>query len=133
MSARFSADQQTVVYGASWEGAPPAIFTTQIGTPGSRPLGFGWADLLSISPTGEMAISLNRHYSVGFETSGTLARVPLEGGAPREILESVHDAGWGPDGESLAVARTIEGRNQLEYPIGNALYDTDGWISSECE
>ena len=130
MSARFSADQQTVVYGASWEGAPPAIFTTQIGTPGSRPLGFGWADLLSISPTGEMAISLDRHFTVGFETSGTLARVPLEGGAPREILESVHDADWGPDGESLAVVRTVAGRNRLEYPIGNVLYDTDGWMSS---
>jgi tRNA A-37 threonylcarbamoyl transferase component Bud32 len=130
MSARFSADQQTVVYGASWEGAPPEIFTTQIGTPGSRPLGFGWADLLSISSTGEMAISLDRHFTVGWETSGTLARVPLEGGAPREILESVHDADWGPDGESLAVVRTIEGRHRLEYPIGNVLYDTDGWISS---
>ena len=130
VSARFAADQQTVVYGASWEGAPPEIFTTQIGTPGSRPLGFGWADVLSISATGEMAISLNRHFTVGFETSGTLARVPLEGGAPREILESVHDADWGPDGESLAVVRTVEGQNRLEYPIGNVLYDTDGWISS---
>ena len=129
-SARFSADQQTVVYGASWEGAPPEIFTTQIGTPGSRPLGFGRADLLSISPTGEMAISLDRHFTVGFETIGTLARVPLEGGAPREILESVHDEDWGPDEESLAVVRTVEGQNRLEYPIGKLLYDTDGWISS---
>ncbi|MGH9460079.1 MAG: protein kinase domain-containing protein, partial [Vicinamibacteria bacterium] len=130
LSARFSADEQTVIYGASWEGAPPEIFTTQIGTPGSRPLGFGWADLLSISPTGEMAVSLNRHFTVGFETTGTLARVPLEGGAPREVLESVHDADWGPDGESLAVVRTVEGRNRLEYPIGNVLYETDGWMSS---
>ena len=130
MSARFAADQQTVIYGASWEGAPTEIFTTQIGTPGSRPLDFGWADLLSISPTGEMAISLGRHFTVGFETSGTLARVPLEGGAPRAILESVHDADWGPDGDSLAVVRTVEGRYRLEYPIGNVLYDTDGWMSS---
>jgi tRNA A-37 threonylcarbamoyl transferase component Bud32 len=130
MSARFSADEQTVIYGASWEGAPPEIFTTQIGTPGSRLLEFGWADLLSISPTGELAVSLNRHFTLGFETTGTLARVPLQGGAPREIVESVHDADWGPDGEKLAVVRTVEGRNRLEYPIGNLLYDSDGWMSS---
>jgi eukaryotic-like serine/threonine-protein kinase len=130
LSARFSADEHTVVYGASWEGAPPEIFTTQVGTPGSRALGFGPADLLSISSTGEMAISLNRHFTVGFETSGTLARVPLEGGAPREILEAVHEADWGPDGETLAVVRTVEGRNRLEYPIGHVLYDTDNWMSS---
>ena len=31
-----------------------------------------------------MAISLDRHYTLGFETTGTLARVPLGGGAPRD-------------------------------------------------
>ena len=130
MSGRFAADEQTVVYGAAWEGLTPEIFTTQIGTPGSRPLGFGWADLLSISSTGEMAVSLDRHFIVGWETSGTLARVPLVGGAPRAILESVHDADWSPDGRELAVVRAVAGRNRLEYPVGNVLYETDGWISS---
>lgn len=77
-----------------------------------------------------MAVSLNRHFTAGFESSGTLARVPLEGGAPRVILESVHDADWGPDGQSLAVVRNVEGRYRLEYPIGEVLYDTDGWMSS---
>ncbi|MGB3564621.1 MAG: hypothetical protein WBC09_16345, partial [Thermoanaerobaculia bacterium] len=128
MTSRFAADEQTVVYGASWEGGAPEVFTTQLGTPGSRALGFGAADLLSISPTGEMAISLGRRFTVGWETSGTLARVPLEGGAPREILEGVHEADWGPDGQSLAVARLVGGRYQLEYPIGEVLYETDGWI-----
>ena len=129
MTSRFAADEQTVVYGASWEGGAPEVFTTQLGTPGSRALGFGAADLLSISPTGEMAISLDRRFTVGWETTGTLARVPLEGGAPREILEGVHEADWGPDGQSLAVARLVDGRFQLEYPIGEVLYETDGWVS----
>jgi serine/threonine protein kinase len=128
-SARFSTDEQTVIYGAAWEGAPIQLFTTQVGTPGSRALEFGSADLLSISPTGEMAVSLNRHFTFGFETIGTLARVPLQGGAPREILEEVHDADWGPDGESLAVERLVDGRHRLEYPIGNVIYETDGWMS----
>jgi Tol biopolymer transport system component len=129
MTSRFAADEQTVVYGASWEGGAPEVFTTQLGTPGSRALGFGAADLLSISSTGEMAISLGRRYTVGWETTGTLARVPLEGGAPREILEGVHEADWGPDGNSLAVARLVEGRYRLEYPIATVLYETDGWVS----
>jgi hypothetical protein len=128
MTSRFAADEQTVVYGASWEGATPEIFTTQLGTPGSRALDFGAADLLSISTTGEMAISLGRRFTVGWETTGTLARVPLEGGAPREILEGVHEADWGPDGQSLAVARLVDGRFRLEYPIGEVLYETDGWV-----
>ena len=128
MTSRFAADEQTVVYGASWEGAAPELFTTQLGTPGSRPLGFGAADLLSISSTGEMAISLGRRFTVGWETTGTLARVPLEGGAPREILEGVHEADWSPDGQSLAVARLVDGRFRLEYPIGEVLYETDGWL-----
>ena len=34
-------------------------------------------------------ISLNRHFVIGYEATGTLARVPLAGGAPREVLESV--------------------------------------------
>ena len=128
MTSRFAADEQTVVYGASWEGGPPEVFTTQLGTPGSRALGFGASDLLSISTTGEMAVSLGRRFTVGWETTGTLARVPLEGGAPREILEGVHEADWAPDGQSLAVARLVDGRFRLEYPIGEVLYETDGWI-----
>ncbi len=56
---------------------------------------------------------------------GTLARVPFGGGAPREILEGVYGADWGPDGESLAVVRAVGGRYQLEYPVGTVLYQTD--------
>jgi Tol biopolymer transport system component len=60
---------------------------------------------------------------------GTLARVPLAGGAPREILENVQDADWSPDGKSLAVARQSGNRNRIEYPIGTVLYDAPGWVN----
>jgi eukaryotic-like serine/threonine-protein kinase len=52
----------------------------------------------------------------------TLARVPLSGGAPREILENVNDADWSPDGSKLAVSRTVGGKNRIEYPIGTVRY-----------
>ncbi|MEP6995829.1 MAG: hypothetical protein ABI968_15000, partial [Acidobacteriota bacterium] len=92
-------------------------------------LGLPPADVLSISSTGEMAISLNRHYTQGFESTGTLARVPLGGGTPRPILEDVEDADWSPDGKELAVARHVGSRRRLEYPIGKVLYEAPGWLS----
>jgi eukaryotic-like serine/threonine-protein kinase len=128
VSARFAPDAPTVVYSASWEGLPLDIFTTRPGTSESRSLGLAGAALLAISSTGELAISLNRHFMFGFETAGTLARVPLAGGAPREVLENVEDADWSPDGKSLAVARHVGNRNRLEYPIGKVLYDAPGWV-----
>ena len=58
----------------------------------------------------------------------TLARSPLGGGAPREILPGVLTADWAPDG-TMAVAHYEGGRMRLEYPIGKVLYETSGWIS----
>ena len=128
-SARFAADDASILYGAAWGGQPVELFSTSPDSPESRPLNLGSADLLSISPTGEMAISLDRRFVVGWESKGTLARLPADGSAPRELLEKVQEADWGPDGESLAVVREVEGRVRLEYPIGNVLYASDGYIS----
>ena len=61
--------------------------------------------------------------------SGTLARMPLVGGAPRQVLEDVHWADWSPDGSSLAIVRNVGGKDRLEFPIGKVLYETSGWIS----
>ncbi len=55
--------------------------------------------------------------------------MPVEGGAAREIAENVQEADWSPDGENLAIVRWIDGHNRLEYPIGNVLYETSGYIS----
>jgi tRNA A-37 threonylcarbamoyl transferase component Bud32/WD40 repeat protein len=128
MSARFAPDGQTVVYGAAWEGAPFELFTTRSESQESRALAVG-ADLLSVSGTGELAISLGRRFTRGWENAGTLARMPLEGGAPREVLENVQEADWSRDGKSLLVVREVAGRSRLEYPIGNLRYESNGWIS----
>ncbi len=128
-SARFAPDGQTIVYGAAWDGSPVELFSTRPESPESRALGLGSADVLSIAQSGEMAISLNRHLVTGWENSGTLAQVPLSGGAPREILENVSEADWAPDGKSLAIAHDVGGKNRLEFPIGKVLYETPGWVS----
>src|SRR5579862_477202 len=119
-AARFSPDGQTVVFSAQWANEPMTMFSMRPGSRESRPLDLPTGQVLSISSSGEMAILL------GTTTPGTLARVPLSGGAPREILENVNDADWSPDGTSLAVSRTVEGENRIEYPIGSVRYQNEG-------
>jgi Tol biopolymer transport system component len=129
-SARFTPDGETVVYSASWDGHPAELFTTRPGSPESRPLGLPSAEVLSVSGSGEMALLLDAHYTLGYMRSGTLARAPLSGGVPRQVLQEVQDADWSPDGKGLAVARTVAGRYRLEYPAGKVLYETGNWLSS---
>jgi eukaryotic-like serine/threonine-protein kinase len=117
-SAKF-APGDTVVYSAEWDGAPSTLFSAQPGNREARPLALPSARVLAISPHGEMAILL------GGEDVGTLARVPFAGGAPREVLEGVSGADWGPDGDSLAVVRAVSGKFRLEFPIGTVLYETE--------
>jgi eukaryotic-like serine/threonine-protein kinase len=129
-SARFAPDGQTILYSAAWQGNPVEIFSARQGTVESRSLGLGRADLLAVSSTGEMALSLDNHHAGTWVNVGTLARAPLAGGAPRPVLENVEWADWAPDGNSLAVVRNVGGRDRLEFPIGKVLYETSGgWIS----
>jgi len=129
-NARFSPDGQTIVYGARWAGNPIAVYTARADSPESRDLGFGDADILSVSSTGQLAISLHRHPTGYLRESGTLAQVPINGGAPRQLLNDVEAADWTPDGRALAIVRTIDGHCRLEYPIGKVLYQTVGWITT---
>jgi Tol biopolymer transport system component len=75
-----------------------------------------------------MAVLLNSKAIGTWVNMGTLARAPLVGGAPREVLEQVQWADWAADGSGLAVVRNFGGRNRLEFPIGKSLYETGGWI-----
>jgi Tol biopolymer transport system component len=127
-AARFAPDGQTIVYSAAWGGSPVEILTTRLESPESRSLGLSSAGVLAVSSSGEMAIALACEFFWG-TCRGTLARASLAGGAPREVLQDVHEAEWTPDGTDLAVVRDAEGRHRLEFPIGHVLYDTPGWIS----
>jgi eukaryotic-like serine/threonine-protein kinase len=130
-AARFAPDGQTIIYSAAWQGNPVEVFTARRGLPESRALGLARAQLLAVSSTGtgEVALQLNSRRTGTWVSVGTLARAPIEGGAPREVLEDVQWADWSPDGNNLAVVRDVGGRNRLEYPIGKVLYVTSGWIS----
>jgi serine/threonine protein kinase/Tol biopolymer transport system component len=127
--ARFAQDGKNIVYGAAWEGNPVELFITRPGSPESRPFGLSNAEVLSMSPEGEMAVLLHSHNVDPYINVGTLARVPMSGGAPREVLENVQWADWSPDSTGFAVIREYGGVSRLEYPIGNVLYQTGGWLS----
>jgi len=126
--ARFAPDGQSVIYSAAWDGRPVEAFTTRIGGPETRPLGLPSTGVLAVSSAGELAVSLGCELNWA-ECRGTLARMPLAGGAPREVLQDVYYADWSPDGKNLAVVRAVDGRFRLEYPIGRVLYEAAGWIT----
>ncbi|MGD0437843.1 MAG: WD40 repeat domain-containing protein, partial [Bryobacteraceae bacterium] len=120
-NGRFANGGRTIVYSAAWDGNPFHLYSTQAENPESRDLGMEDAHLLGISPSNEMALALK---------SGTLARAPISGGAPREVADDIVAADWTSDGKRLAVVRARPGFQQLEFPIGNVLYQTTGGIGS---
>jgi eukaryotic-like serine/threonine-protein kinase len=125
--ARFGPDGKTVVYGAAWDGAPPETFLVSADSPESRSLGVPRSDVYAVSPSGEIALSLRKGYPFPPE-AGTLARAPLLGGAaPREVMDKVEYADWGP-GEALAVTLDTGVGDRLEYPIGSMVYEAPGPI-----
>jgi hypothetical protein len=128
--ARFTPDG-SVVYSASWEGTESDLYIARADDPGARDLGLKDAELLAISKSGELAIRLKTVLLSGYARVGTLARVPLSGGTPREMLDNVQDADWSASGDSMAVVRYVpeNGHWRLEYPIGKVLLDSINWMS----
>jgi serine/threonine protein kinase len=127
-SARFAPDGQTILYSAAWQGGPLDVFTARPEAPEARSMGLSHTQLVSVSSSSEMAVLINSKATGTWVSTGTLARAPLVGGAPREVLENVQWADWSADGNNLAVVRDFGGRNRLEFPIGKPLYETGGWI-----
>jgi eukaryotic-like serine/threonine-protein kinase len=119
-SARFGPNGN-IVYSAEWDGTQTAFFVAQPGNREARPLELPSGTIQAVAASGEMAILVGAGDTGSL---GTLARVPLAGGAPRAILEDVSGADWAPGGDSLAVIRDDHGQHRIEYPIGNVLYQT---------
>ncbi len=130
-NARFAPDG-TIVYNAVWENNKNQLYLARTDDNGSRPLGISDADLLAVSKNGELAIRLSTVNMGGYARMGTLARLPLSGGTPREVLENVGDVDWTADGDKMAATVFVpETRHwRLEYPIGKILFDSINWIST---
>ena len=128
--ARFAPDGQTVLYSAAWGGNESQLFSSRPGSPDflALPVPAG-VSLLGVSRSGEVALQLSRRLQRGFTSTGTLARVPMAGGSPREVLEAAQWADWSPDAKDFAIIRDSGGKNRIEFPIGKPLYDTGGFVS----
>jgi serine/threonine protein kinase len=129
-SARFAPDSHSIVYGAAWNKKPLQIFSTIGDSLLTQPLEISDASLLAVSRNGELALGTHGIRAAHLRIDkGTLARSPLAGGSPREVLENVSWADWNQSNE-LAVVHHAEGHDRIEYPIGRVLFQNDGgWIS----
>ena len=119
-NARFAPDGQTILYGATWTGEKQRLYATRPGSPESWAPDLGnrnW-DILAVSPSEELAV-------LSFPEE-ILARVPLAGGIPRDVVAGVPyaSADWAPDGKSLAVVRKVNHRFRMEFPIGKVLLES---------
>jgi len=130
-SAQFAPDGDTILYSAQWGYSPIEVFSTRAATRGSRPLGLNDALTLAISSREELALLVRPRVHTWYVFEGTLARAPMAGGTPREVLEGVLHADWSPDGKDLAVIHLVGDRCRLEHPIGRVLYEPEppGWMS----
>ncbi len=131
--ARFTPDGASVVYTVGGHMSNGDIHSQRLGAASSQSLGIPNAVLLGVSRQGELAVLMERTkplFEMGYRTNpGTLARVPLGGGAPRKLVPDVEAADWSPDGQ-LAVVRRVGHKCRLEFPVGHVLYENAGWIAS---
>jgi eukaryotic-like serine/threonine-protein kinase len=125
-NARFAPDERAILYAAAWEGTALKIYRSGLDGADTRALDLPSSDLQAVSHSGELAIAISADLAVGI--TGRLARVPLSGGAPRELLDNILAADWSPDGTQLAVTRRQNGKCLLEFPVGHVLYESTGMI-----
>lgn len=129
-SARFLPDGQGVLSAAAWNNGPYHLFTSRFDSTGQQTLDADADNVLAVKK-GEAAVLQNTRRLTGYAARGTLARMPLGGGAPRAMLPNVMFADYNPIHGDLAITRYHpESINfSLEYPIGHVLYQAPGWIS----
>ncbi len=128
-SARFATDGQSIVYSAQWDGLPAALYLKRPDSPDALSLQLPPAEVLAVSPAGQVALALGCKGTHNGACAGTLAVVPLTGGAPRPLEDGVQWADWAPDGGAMVVQHDVDGKARLEYPPGRVLYETSGHIS----
>ncbi|MCK6544799.1 protein kinase [Myxococcota bacterium] len=118
--ARFAPDGRSLVHTGYFDGERPRVYATQLGMLEGRALTEPGTTLLSVSSTGEMAILVWPEHR---KEPPILARAPLAGGAPRQVVEGAIAADWSPDGRELAVLISEKGRDRIEYPLGKRLIE----------
>ena len=120
-AARFGPEGQ-VVYSGSWDGGRRGLHVAGSDTGDSRALEIFDATVAAVSPSGEVA----------FLRGGVLARAPLSGGPPKDVLKGVVAADWAEGGSDFAVVRSGEGGFRVEFPVGRVLARSPGSAGCAC-
>ncbi|MFN2533102.1 MAG: protein kinase [Pyrinomonadaceae bacterium] len=128
-ASRFAPDGKGIIYSAGFDGKPVELFFSSIEGSESRAAGIESAALKSVSRSGKIAVLLNFELNWSDGYNGTLAILPAKGGKPEVLMDGVDDAAFAPDGNNLAIFRSVMGEQQLEYPVGQVLYKSPGWMS----
>jgi len=126
-NARFLPGNEGIVYSSAPFGNVPYLEYLPSAAVAPRRIGPAGAALLAVSGEGELAVLTDSKYQSHRVFMGTLARMTIDG-SPRPLMKNVHDADWGPNGK-LAIVQRVAGVDRLEYPIGNVLFETSGYIS----
>ena len=128
--ARFTPDGQTVVFSAAWGGEPFRLHMKRLSDPEELTFGPENTQLFGISSSAELLVLLDRRLvSSPFEPTGTLGRLPLTGGAPREIVDSAEAGDWIGTSDEIALVRDAGATRRLELPAGHVVYETAAWLS----
>jgi hypothetical protein len=123
MRARFAPDEKTVIFSAQFDGDTWKVYSTEPGNRDFRILVDGEAHLLDVSRAGDLALLVRDKGRL------RLAKVPMAGGTPRVLLDSVTDATWAPDG-TLIASTQVEDATRLEYPIGTSIRENKASIGN---
>src|SRR5688572_1307768 len=140
--ARFTADDQKLIYAANWAGEGQQLYITEPGDPAPISLGINAVGIWGTSSKGDMAIPYPCRLNWGV-CYGPLAVVAKDTTVPREILPNVTAADWSADGESLIAAQVIsetryrivrfplrvDGRMGTKADIKVLLNDQKGWVT----
>ncbi|HEX6941948.1 MAG TPA: protein kinase [Gemmatimonadaceae bacterium] len=125
-AARWAADAKTILYTSLDVDGVPSMRIIRAEYPEPQRFGPDSAHLLAVSSTNEIALLVHARGATQRVFRGTLARMSIGGGAPREIVENVQEADWSPDGSALAITRSAGDHDVLEYPVGTVIYTGPG-------
>lgn len=127
-SANFLPEDKTIVFSADWNGESSELYTMQFESGEMSSLGIKNTEIYSVSSAGEIAAALHPNPEA-YLSRATLAKLSLLDGTSDEMAKNVQFADWHPDKQLLAIVRDFGEKTCLEFPIGNVIFETPGWIS----
>jgi hypothetical protein len=109
-----------------WKGGDRQTYLLDVNSAQSQVLAFAHGVLTSVSSNGDLAfVSRNPGLTNG---PVRLSRVSVNGGTAQIIAEGTKSADWTLNGRELAVVREVGPDSVVEFPVGNVVYSSHGWI-----